>query len=202
MNQNGENTSRPVPTELKDALTLVWKHLETGAMNRKSGFHTPAIATISPNGTPDVRTVVLRYSDCSTATLRFHSDIRSPKIEQLRQQPRCAMHFYSPVDKTQIRLYGSATIHDLNEIADAAWEGSTAFARKCYGQPLGPSTPMENSDTLANLEHLDPEDARTNFLAVTIAVTEIDWLWLKHSGHRRARWRLKDGNWDGVWLAP
>ncbi len=188
--------------DLNRVMDRVWIHLRDGATNRRSGFHTPTLATVTMDGRPDVRTVVLRAASPTAGALRFHSDIRSPKISHLYENTACAMHFYSPQDKTQIRVQGEATIHTNDDIAENAWEGSTSFARRCYGQPAGPSSPLDDLDHLVGLDPLDEVTARGNFLAVCVMVKSIDWLWLDHGGHRRARWNLMDGSWHGTWLAP
>ena len=42
---------------------------------------------------------------------------------------------------------------------------------------------------------------RENFSAVVIAVEALEWLFLAHSGHRRARFEGMSA-WGGVWLTP
>ncbi|MEO0632245.1 MAG: pyridoxamine 5'-phosphate oxidase, partial [Planctomycetota bacterium] len=54
---------RPRREKLDDVLETIWTELEIGAAKAKHGFHQPVIATVSPEGTPSARTVVLRKTD-------------------------------------------------------------------------------------------------------------------------------------------
>ncbi|NBR79124.1 MAG: pyridoxamine 5'-phosphate oxidase, partial [Alphaproteobacteria bacterium] len=58
--------------------------LERGAADRRSAFHTPTVATIGLDGRPRLRTIVLRACDTANRSLRFHTDARSDKINELR----------------------------------------------------------------------------------------------------------------------
>ena len=81
-----------------------WSMLERGVKDRKCAFHTPSIATISATGSPTIRTVVLRGCATEDKILRFHTDTRSGKIAELKDNPLAAMHFYDAGAKIQLRL--------------------------------------------------------------------------------------------------
>jgi hypothetical protein len=43
----------------------------------------------------------------------------------------------------------------------------------------------------------------TNFVAVEVVVSELEWLYLAHAGHRRALYTYQDGRLaQQTWLAP
>ena len=77
--------SNPLPEfydDLHAAFNRAWRLLELGTKDRRSVFHTPSIATIAEDCTPEVRTVVLSAASQKDATLRFHTDRRSGKFQQ------------------------------------------------------------------------------------------------------------------------
>ena len=63
-----------------------WERLITGAVKSRTPFHTPSIATIH-QGDVSLRTVVLRKTLPTERELRFHTDVRSPKWQELSQNP-------------------------------------------------------------------------------------------------------------------
>ena len=103
----------------------IWIDLAKGVAQAPHPFHTPALASQTTSG-PDVRTVVLRQADPEARKLLCHTDYRSPKVGELREQPRVAWLFYHPVNKVQLRVRGSVQLHREDELARARWEKSTS----------------------------------------------------------------------------
>lgn len=178
--------------DLRDELAGVWDVLRDGAARRKSGFHTFALATVAPDGTPDARTVILRGADAETRTLTFNSDIRSPKFRQLRENPNVVAVFYSVEDKLQIRVRGLAEIHHDDPVAAVRWEKTPRMARETYCTPHAPGAILPDNPTDAPAIPLPLTDAYQNFALVIIRVAEIEWLFLSAAGHRRARVRYAE----------
>ena len=81
MNKNFESIFK----EIKNLLYL-------GANNRKHSFHTPTFSNISKKMTLESRIVVLRKFDEEKLFLNFHTDLRSPKILDLKKI--IIHHFY------------------------------------------------------------------------------------------------------------
>ena len=186
---------------LDDVVADIVARLEDAAANRKSAMHTPAVASADA----DVRTLVLRGFDRDAMTLRFHSDVRSPKIGVIGADPRVGILLYDKEAKVQLRVRGRCRIERAGAIADAAWERSANFARRCYLAPKPPGTPEDEPspnlpedvrDEEPTDERLDAE-ARKNFCVLIVEIAEVDWLYLAHDGHRRAVW---DGD-RARWLA-
>ncbi|WP_197042042.1 pyridoxamine 5'-phosphate oxidase family protein [Sandarakinorhabdus oryzae] len=184
-----------------------WTLLVRGGADRKSPLHTPVIASVDAQGLPQARVMVLRKADPASATLRLHTDARSPKVAELDGRP-VAVLAYHPGEQVQLRLAGTARVLTDGEPVDAIWEQSTLFARRCYLAEHAPGTPLPgpSSGLPTWIEGQQPTagqigPARTNFATLWIDVTAIDWLHLANSGHRRALFRSEDG-WAGAWLAP
>ncbi|MEN3971471.1 pyridoxamine 5'-phosphate oxidase family protein [Sphingomicrobium sp. XHP0235] len=186
---------------LEEVVADIVTRLSDAASNRKSAMHVPAVASADAQ----VRTMVLRDFDREAMTLRFHSDARSPKIGAFERDPRCGVLFYDKEAKVQLRVRGTVRVERTGPIADKAWAESANFARRCYLAPEAPGTPEDAP--FANLpddvrdeepsdERLDAE-ARENFCVLLIRIDEVDWLYLAHDGHRRARW----GGASAQWLA-
>ena len=69
--------------DLKEGLNAAWTLIEEGVRDRRSIFHLPTVASISVDGSPTIRTVVLRGVNVSERSLRFHTDRRSAKFLEL-----------------------------------------------------------------------------------------------------------------------
>lgn len=189
--------------DLEASLARAWQLLEEGPRLRRNAFHMPALATVDARGHPQVRTVVLRAADRREGTLRFHCDRRSRKAAEIAATGRAALHGYDGESKIQIRVSGPARLHTDDAMAEAAWAGSMAMSRVCYGVTPGPGTGLTSGDAYA-LPGTDPEIAagRPNFCAVTVRADEIEFLYLDRRGHRRAAWERDGEGWVGTWLAP
>ena len=84
--------------------------ISDGVNNSKSLFHTPVLSTFI-NNTISTRTVVLREFNAKKRILRFHTDSRSGKIEELKENSISSIHGYDPDLKVQIRLKGKTSIN-------------------------------------------------------------------------------------------
>lgn len=198
------SNSPPFYDDLKLCLDYAWQLLEAGASDRTSGMHTPVVVSVGIDGRPHGRTVVLRHVDADRRTARFHTDLRSGKVEEYRRNPAVEMVAYEPAQRIQLRLGGSVQIHHDDDVADAAWAGSQIPSRECYRQSARPGSTGYDPNELAALSI---DDGRANFAAVELHVRSIEWLFLAHTGHRRARFSWPDTS-DGdrsvsaTWLAP
>ncbi|KQT70207.1 pyridoxamine 5'-phosphate oxidase [Methylobacterium sp. Leaf465] len=192
----------PFHDDLDAALAEVWRLLVEGPRFRRNAFHMPALATVDAQGYPQVRTVVLRHADPVAGALRFHCDRRSDKASEIAASGHAALHGYDSAAKIQIRASGPATLHGDDALADAAWAGSMAMSRVCYGADPAPGARLPAGDAYTLP---DPETAltlgRPNFCAVVVTLARLEFLYLDRRGHRRAAWARADG-WRGVWLAP
>lgn len=197
--------SAPLPPwydDLAGSLAEAWALLVRGAADRRHPFHTPQVATIGEDGAPSVRTVVLRGAEPGSRTLRFHTDARSRKARELAAEPRIALHAYHPGAKIQLRLSGLATLHRDDAVAAASWAATRPFSRACYRVAASPGTAA--GDPYAALAEAGdgPEAGREAFVAVTVSVTRIEFLFLAAAGHRRALFDWSGGALASRWLVP
>ncbi|MEM7652713.1 MAG: pyridoxamine 5'-phosphate oxidase family protein, partial [Pseudomonadota bacterium] len=194
---------------LETTLPHIWAILSRGVKDRRHGFHTPAIATVTDHG-PSIRTVVMR--DCREALRRltFHTDLRTDKVKELEARPEIAWMLYDPASKTQLRLTGIGSVHHSDARAEEGWAKTRDFSRRCYCMPVAPGTAIGEpvGGLPEGMENRAPTEAESNdlgwpnFALVDTVVTRIEWLWLGHAGHRRAAFAWNGESWDGEWLIP
>ena len=189
------------PRTLDDVFALVWMLLADGVRNRHSAFHTPTLATVSADGTPQARTVVLRAAVREDARLRFNTDARAPKHADMAGNPRVALHVYDAPRKTQVRVSGTVRLSAGEARAAEIWAGMRAMSRECYRQGCAPGTPLDDPEAVPR-DALDDDTARANFTVADVAVEQIDWLYLRHSGHLRAGFDLTRTPMRAEWRAP
>lgn len=183
--------------------------LVRGGADRKSAFHTPTIASVDPRGDPRQRVMVLRKCDQAERTMRFHTDLRSDKVTEIGNSAVVSVLGYDATAKIQIRVSGSAAIESVGERADKAWASSNASSRRCYLASPGPGSasdtptsglPIAVESRVPDLS--ETEAGRANFAVMMVILETLEWLYLAHDGHRRARFVRDAGVWRGVWLIP
>lgn len=191
-----------------EILGQIWQLLSRGAVDRRSPLHTPTVASITPDGRPDARVMVLRKAEQTPARLRFHTDARSPKCAALDGQHVTVLGYDAP-HAIQLRIHGYGVVQTQGHEADAAWAASSLFARRCYlaQDPPGTSLAAPGSNLPPEIEGQQPTEAqitpaRPNFALLIVRVLSIDWLHLANTGHRRARFTRSAADWSAEWLAP
>lgn len=191
------------PSDLDGVRADIFARLGRAVKDRRSALHTPVIATRGTDGHIKARVVVLRAFDSDAVTLRFHTDRRGNKITELASDPQIAFAFYDPQARIQIRVEGTASVHHDDALADAAWASSQRMSRVCYGVAPAPGVTIPGPDDF-NLPEDDATIAagRAHFCAVLCHIECLEYLFLRHAGHRRARFTRTDSGWQGQWLAP
>jgi hypothetical protein len=139
-----------------------------------------------------------------------HTDARAPKADEIRAFDRIAWLFYHPIEKVQLRIYGQATLHRDDAMADEQWAAASITSRLNYATSQPPGTPVRQPtsglpDILRNKVPtlLESETVRPYFMAIVCHLDAMDWLQLNPLGNRRAHfdWDNKDGL-QATWLVP
>lgn len=187
---------------IKELLTI-------GAKDRKHAFHTPVFSTTDVNNLTNSRIVVLRKFNENTLTLNFHTDYRSKKVVDLKNNHHSNFVFYDSKIKTQLRIKTSTKINYSNKVTKETWELTRLFSRKCYLTQKPPSsvTTLPEDGIPGHLKGIDPnidesEHGYKNFTVIENAVQEIDWLYLASSGHRRLKISFENSNPIYKWMIP
>lgn len=198
-------SDQPIPAfynDLAETRAQAWALLARGVADRRSPFHAPTVASLGLDGRPRARVVIMRACDVAAGTLRFNTDRRTEKFAELSRDPRISLTGYDAGSKIQIRVEGLAVLHTDDGVADAAWEASRQFSRICYGTAPAPGTLLgEGGDFSLPVADADIAAGRANFSTVVIKAETLEWLYLAHAGHRRARFDVM-GEPDGRWLTP
>ena len=185
------------------------RNLTRGVKDRKHNFHTPVFSNVNSDGEIDSRVVVLRNFDPIKMILNFHTDFRSPKAIDLKQNNKSLFVFYDYKLKIQLRIKTTSILNNQNEIAKKMWDKTRLFSRKCYLTTKDPSSftalpedgiPIHLVGKEPNLE--ESEKGFKNFTVVENKINEIDWLYLEISGHRRLKLIIKEQKPEYKWLIP
>jgi hypothetical protein len=162
--------------------------LERSVVSARLPFHQFSVANVAEDGTPTMRVVVLRAFDPAARTVRFHTDVRSAKVAQLRANPSVGLLFYDPPGKLQLRVPAWVTVHVGDAVARAGWEASRPDSRACYAIEPAPGTDLANAPWPTLPLHLEADAAAfANFAAVVCHFDTLEVLYLHAGGHRRAR---------------
>lgn len=168
-----------------------WQQLKAG-LHYKHALHHPVIANGNDLGV-NLRVVVLRHVDVDQKILGCHTDTRSGKWTELQADPALSWLFYDRDSRQQIRLFGTATLHQTDDTAEQAWEKSPLNCRRIYMGEDAPSTAVDfpSSGLPSNLTERNPtwEESiagRPRFGIIRCRIHRLEWLWLHHEGHRRA----------------
>ena len=181
------------PNDLAAFLDLGWQRLTRGVADRRAAARHPVFATVSPDGAPEARTVVLRGANRAEGTVEIHTDGGSDKVASLRANPRAQLMVWDEKAKLQIRLSTRVTIHQGSEVADR-WKNVPAGSRIAYGASPNPGTPIPTAHAYTKLASLDW------FTVLSCRIDAIELMQLIEP-HRRAVFQSADG-WIGAWRVP
>ena len=186
----------------------IWQMITDGVVNRHSSFHIPVMINSSENNN-NGRIVVLRNANSDQHTIKFHSDIRSPKVNNLKKNSKVFFIFYDKEEKIQLRVSGDAIINYKNNITKASWKKTAHMSRKCYLAAHAPGTVSEKptsgvSDKVENLKYTleESESGYENFCVIETKIDSIEWLYLAAKGHRRAKFEYSKNSIKKNWLTP
>ena len=194
--------------DLNKVYLKIWDLLDKGLKNRNTPFHIPVFIS-SDKDKVDGRIVVLRGVDEKEKKIWFHSDIRSNKIEKLKNNPDAAFLFYDKSEKIQLRISGSTKINYQNNTTQNSWQKTAHLSRQCY---LGSKAPGDDASTptsgltfeVDNLKYTieESEIGYKNFCVIETYIKSIEWLYLAAKGHRRAYFDLNKKQLEKKWLIP
>ena len=188
------NSARhPWACDLSQLYAEVWTRLTRGVLDRHAPARHPTLATVTPEGRPRARTVVLRAADKAAGTLDIHTDMRSAKVGDLRVTPFAALHVWDTSAHLQMRLEAQVTLLTGEDVA-MIWEHVPVVSRLSYCSTPAPGQPIAQA-----LDYKKVSDAGS-FVVLRLQISTVDALHLGQN-HRRARFD-RHNEWSGVWLAP
>ena len=191
-----------------EVLNSLFEMLENGVVDGKDDFHTMVFSNIQ-NNTVQSRYVVLRSVSEKKRTLTFNTDVRSPKVDAIRNNPETLCLFYHYRKKTQLRISTYSSVHYNDSISENEWHNTSLSSRKCYLSKYAPSQETEEMDDgiALNLtgripDLIESECGKKNFAVIVNKIIWIDWLYLSSKGHRRARYEFNNEQVTKAWIAP
>ena len=192
--------------DFKEIKKKIWSMLENAVTDRNSPFRIP-VFICGDQSDLDGRIVVLRKADNKNNLVQFHSDIRSDKIEKLKNNSKAAMLFYDKEEKIQVRLKVECIVNHNNNITKESWSKTQHISRKCYLVDKGPGTESDipTSGLKPELDNFEftmeqSEEGYKNFTVIQCKIKSIEWLYLAAKGHRRARFDIENNKEN--WLVP
>lgn len=168
----------------------------------RHGLHLLTVATAGTDGYPDARTVVLRHVDPLCREIRFHSDLRSPKVQALRVSPRVALHWYDPALRVQVRVAAVAVIHHGDTVAAATWNASQPMSRAIYTAAAAPGDALDAFPAGPSAPAADDDTGLGRFAVVSCRFDAVELLSLHAAGHQRVRLHLDRDPVTWTVLAP
>ncbi|MEV6649180.1 pyridoxal 5'-phosphate synthase [Streptomyces sp. NPDC051219] len=168
--------------------------------------HTMSLATVDPDGRPDVRTLMLH--DADERGWHFASHATSAKGRQLAAHPHAALGFYWPAVGRQVRLRGRVTATGPDESrADLRARSTGALAAALTGR---------QSDVLDSYEELarestaawaqaeaDPDALAPTWTRYVLAPDEAEFFQGdERRRHVRLRYRRDGDDWARELLWP
>lgn len=171
--------------DLKQIDAAAWRTLGEAAGDPQAEFRYLTLCTVDAARRPQARTLVLRQVDSVMRTLTFHTDVRSPKWQEMMANPQVTVLGYARQTRQQLRLQGRVELYaQESDIALAAWSRLPAHTRKTYrGGPPGEET---ESEPQAAPPATTDEAGRPHFGVVVMRVSELDWVQLQRDNNQRA----------------
>lgn len=183
----------PWARELGTLHAHAWHRLTRGVHDRHAPARHPTLATVSVEGLPQARTVVLRKADRASGSLEIHTNLFSPKVKELRAQPVAALHVWDSTSRLQIRLQVEAMIAHGDQVTEI-WSKVPEASRTAYSTNSVPGSWIPEALAYEST----PDEAA--FAVIRLDIRAMDLLHLGPA-HRRAQFSREDG-WVGRWLAP
>ncbi len=181
------------PFDLNAFLDHAWQQLSRGVADRRSDARHVSFSTISPDGFPQVRTVVLRAAQKSRNLVEVHTDAASAKIAALMAHPYAQLMVWDEKPRLQIRLDARVDVLSGADVSDT-WHRVTQVSRESYGKSPAPGAPIDEAYAYTLLSD------SAAFRVLRCHVHQIDLVELGET-HRRATYRIDD-DWAGQWLVP
>ena len=186
-------------SHIDETLDIAKLILSEAVSNTQTLFHTPVVSTMYENKIVS-RVMVLREFNFDKKILRFHTDNRAAKIDNITKNSSSTVIGYDPDLKIQIKMQGHTEVHIDDEVAKMAWNESTPRSKKCYSVKGGSTKEIEDPQDY-DIQDFIVEDGYKNFAVLIFKFQSLEFLYLKSSGHRRAihKW---DDNQTSTWLVP
>ncbi|MBW4609517.1 MAG: pyridoxamine 5'-phosphate oxidase family protein [Hassallia sp. WJT32-NPBG1] len=167
------------------------------------------LATLRANNRPANRTVVFRGFLEGSNHLKFITDARSEKADQIQQQPWAEICWYFPNTREQFRIAGSLTLvgcdncdSTLDKARISTWQELSDAARLQFGW-ADPGKPRVEDPAAFNPPAPDPTQPLANFCLLLLDPIQVDHLELKGDPQNRYLYCLDEQqHWSSQEINP
>lgn len=159
-------------------------------------------ATVREDGRPANRMLTFRFF-LDDGRLVFTTDSRSDKVGQLDGSPWMELCWYFTETRTQVRLFGRATLAgagqcELEEARMRTWRERTEQSRHSFAWPQ-PGSPL---GSMADFAGQAPQLPPDNFLLLLFTAEHVDVLELGPQPHRRIVFEQGPDGWQATPVNP
>ncbi|WP_103125485.1 Npun_F5749 family FMN-dependent PPOX-type flavoprotein [Nostoc cycadae] len=155
------------------------------------------LATIRADHRPANRTVVFRDYLQDTNQLKFITDTRSDKIDQIKNQPWAEACWYFPNTREQFRIAGRLTLVDSHDDSGlqsarlATWQALSDAARLQFAWPH-PGKPRDTAPAAFTPPAPDSLQPVSNFCLLLLDPAQVDHLELRGEPQNRSIYQLDE----------
>ncbi|MDC1377802.1 pyridoxamine 5'-phosphate oxidase family protein [Flavobacteriaceae bacterium] len=155
-------------------------------------FRFFTLATLDNDGSPHLRTVVLRGFDSELLNFIVYTDLRSKKVNELKMDKRAQFLFYDPKRMLQIIVGVS---HIESNLDDFIYKSIPEQSKKDYAAVEVPGSKIKSP------EKVQYNFSKGHFTQLIFKAESIEYLRLKRPNHIRASFNLIN-NWEGNFIVP
>jgi pyridoxamine 5'-phosphate oxidase len=166
------------------------------------------LATVRACGRPANRTVVFRGFLEDTNQLKFITDTRSQKTEQIQEKPWAEICWYFPNTREQFRIGGCLTLvggdnsdSTLQKGRNTTWHDLSDGARLQFAWPHPGKPRVEDKGAFAPPQP-DPTQPLENFCLLVLEPVEVDHLELRGEPQNRYLYQLSQEGWSSQEINP
>lgn len=166
------------------------------------------LATVRPDGKPANRTIVFRGFLDSTNQLKFITDDRSDKVDQIAEQPWGEVCWYFPKTREQFRLFGRLILiqadypdEHLVKARQLQWQDLSDAARLQFAWPDPQQVRAEAS--AFEPPSPDPSQPLPNFCLLLLDPIQVDHLELRGEPQNRTLYQCSpEQEWSAESVNP
>lgn len=183
-----------------------WDALDAATADARKPFRYLTLASLGRCQFPEARTVVLRSVNVSSRVLEFHTDTRSPKWQELRDNGNTTILGYSDALRLQLRLRGTIELEPPGSpVAEQVWSRLPLHTRTTYqGGPPGNELRLDDDPVSRDPDLRSDETGKQRFGVLFFKAASLDWCRLARDNNLRARFSYgENGTLENAsWIAP
>ena len=163
----------------------------TAIEQKNHPFRSFVLSTVDINNYPNSRNVILRSFDSNKLNFSIYTDLRSKKVNDLKNSKSVQLLFYDSIDLFQIIVRGE--LMDKNFDSNI-FNVQPEHSKKNYTSKNSPGSIIDNPYNVSVGEEI-------NFCKLTFKALSIETLHLKKELNIRCCFNLSD-QWRGFFMTP